>query len=244
MKSPADAKVNSEALDDFLSKAARLTAEELVADRPRDLKRYGLESPAVRWRFQLDGKDVLDLLVGNVDPAGRCYAKLAAGTLVFLLKKDMTPRVLGEFRDRTLWESPPDASRVDLLRLTRDGKTVELTRTGMTWQVVGKPDVRLRPETVDDTLAALAGLKIDHYAVDRDAQKKRFGLDPPELVIEAEADGKKAVLNVGRFEGESKRAYASVPGKDRSEVVVLSEADTARLTRDLDALTRPLPKPR
>ena len=62
------------------------------------------------------------------------------------------------------------------------------------------------------------------------------------LIVEAEAGDRKAVLHIGRFEGDSKQAYAAVPEKDRTDVFVLSEADTARLTRDLDGFGKELPK--
>jgi hypothetical protein len=150
--------------------------------------------------------------------------------------------VLGEFRDRVVWSMPIDAAQAETLTLTRGDKTVVLKKAGAVWHVVGKPDAALSPDTVNDTVAALAGLKLEHYASDKGADRKLFGLDPPELIIEAEAGEKKAVLHVGRFERDSKRAYACLPDKDRSDVFVLSEADTARLMRDLDAFMKPLPK--
>ncbi len=243
MTAPAKAKVDNDQMEEFLSKAAKLEADELIADKPADLKVYGLDKPIARWRFQTDGKDALDLLIGKLDAGGkRAYAKLGNGTLVFLLGPDLTKTALGEFRERTVWGMPLDSAQADTLKLTRDGKTIVLKKRGTVWTVEGKPETPLSNDTVNDTIAALAGLKLERYAVDKDADRKLFGLDPPELVIEAEAGEKKVVLHIGRFEGGSKRAYAALPDKDRSEVLVLSESDTARLTRDLAALAKPLPK--
>ena len=56
------------------------------------------------------------------------------------------------------------------------------------------------------------------------------------------ASGKR-VLHIGRPEGESKRYYARVPDKGRGDVFVISEADGARIVRDLAALTEKPPKP-
>jgi len=50
------------------------------------------------------------------------------------------------------------------------------------------------------------------------------------------------VLHIGRFEGDSKQAYACAPQDGRTDVFVLSEADTTRLTRDLDGFGKALPK--
>jgi hypothetical protein len=243
MTAPVEAKAENDPVEDFLNKAAKLEADELIADKPADLKPYGLDKPTARWRFQADGKDVLDLVVGKLDAGGkRAYAKLGNGTLVFLLSPEMTKSALGEFRERTIFAQPLDAAQADTLKLTQGGKTVVLKKTGAAWSVEGKPDTPLMVDTVNDTLAALAGLKLERYAVDKGADRKLFGLDPPELVIEAEAGEKKIVLHIGRFEGDSKRAYAALPEKERTDVFVLSEADTARLTRDVAALGKPLPK--
>jgi len=230
-------------VEEFLNKAAKLEADELVAEKPADLKPYGLDKPVARWRFQADDKDVLDLVLGKRDAAGkRCYATLGKDGLVFLLSADMTARALGEFRDRTVYSMPIDSAQVDTLRPTRDGKTVTLKKDGAVWSCVEKPSAKVNGETVNDSLAALAGLKLERYAVDKGADKKLFGLDPPVLIVEAEAGEKKAVLHIGRFEGDSKQAYACVPEKDRTDVFVLSEAGTARLTRDLEGFAKALPK--
>jgi hypothetical protein len=243
MTAPLETKVDNDQLEEFLGKAARLEADELIVDRPADLKQYGLDKPTARWRFQYDNKDVLDLLIGKLDSTGkRAHARLGKDGIVFLLSPDMTTRALGEFRDRTVWSTPLDSAQADTLRLTRSGKTLTLKKEASVWKAVEKPEAMLNTETVNDTLAALAGLKLERYAMDKGADKKLFGLDPPELVIEAEAGEKKATLLIGRFEADSKRAYAAVQEKDRSDVLVLSEADTARLTRDLEALGKTLPK--
>ncbi len=241
MTMPLEAKIDADAMDEFLNTAARLEADDLVAEKPADLKPYGLDRPAVRWRFQSDGKDVLDLHVGSADAKGRRYARLGSDGLVFLLKPDLSKTVLREFRETTVWTTPFDAASADTLRLTRGDRTVTLKK-GVLWMVEGKPDVKVELDTVNDTVAALAGLKLDHYAVDKGADKKLFGLDPPELIIEADAGEKKITLHIGRFEGDSKRAYACLPDKGRSDVFVLSAADTARLTRTVEDLGKPLPK--
>jgi len=89
-----------------------------------------------------------------------------------------------------------------------------------------------------ETLAALGGLKAARYVVDKGADLKLYGLGPPELVLEVETPTGQWVLHIGRSEGESKRSYAHVPGKDRSEVFIISEGDAARLMRDLSAFTK------
>jgi len=63
------------------------------------------------------------------------------------------------------------------------------------------------------------------------------------VVIDVQTRDGKRTVQIGRTEGESKRYYARVPAKDRSDVFVISEADGARIVRDLSAFTEKLPKP-
>lgn len=243
MTAPLESKVDHDQMEEFLARVAKLKADELVADKPEDLKPYGLETPAAHWRFQNEGKDVLDLLIGKAGPGSkRRYAKLGNGTLVFLLDADLAQRALGEFRSRTVWTTPLDAAQVETLRLTRGETTLVLKRAGAAWKLEGKPEVKLNAETVNDTVAALTGLKLARYAVDKGADFKVFGLEPPAGGVEAELAGRKMTLYLGHAEGASKRLYARAVEKDRSDVLVLSEEDSARLTRDVAALKKPLPK--
>lgn len=243
LTAPTEAKVDNDRMEEFLGRAAKLKAAELVADKPADLGQYGLETPLARWRFQNDGKDVLDLLIGKTDPSGRHrYARLGKGTLVFLLDADLSKKTLGEFRERTVWSMPLDAAQVETLKLTHGDTVLLMKRVGGNWKVDGKPGVKVNTETVNDTLAALTGLKLDHYAVDKGADFKLFGLEPPQRIVEAELAGRKMTLYLGHPEGDSKRLYARPLEKGRSDVLVLSEEDSVRLSRDLAALQKPLPR--
>ena len=96
--------------------------------------------------------------------------------------------------------------------------------------------MRIRwPETLD----ALAGLKLVRYAVDKDADLRLYGLEPPELVLEVSTRAGKRTLQIGRPDGESKRRYARVAEPGRTDVFVISEADAAKIVRDAAAFTRP-----
>ena len=61
---------------------------------------------------------------------------------------------------------------------------------------------------------------------------------PPERTIIARSRaGTPQTLYLGRFEGDSKRVYARVLDSARTDVFVLSEADSAKLVRELAAFT-------
>lgn len=247
---PTEAEAEQNELDEFVNDLARLRADELVAEKPDDLKPYGLDRPEAAWRLLSGDKEVMNLLIGArekiEDREGpRCYAKLASGDVVFLLGPAMTRRVLAEYRTRSLW---PVLDAVQVERIDYrypDGKDFTLEKVNNTWQVAGQPDRKVNTSAVNETLAALASLKAERTVVDKDADLKLFGLEPPQLVLEVRAKtGAKRVLEIGRSEGESKRSYARAVGGNRGDVVIISEADGARIVRNLAAFSDPSEKRR
>jgi hypothetical protein len=247
---PLETDADQTDLEDFINLLARLRADELVAEKPEDLKQYGLDRPEVRWRLFAGDKEVLGLLIGQhekvkgSEPA-RCYAKLAANDVVFLLDAKLTNRALGEYRNRKLWDSI-DASQVVRLEYGGDsGKPFTLEMVGNTWHVMGKPDVKVNTGAVNDTLAALASLRAERYVVDKGADPKLYGLEPPQLTIEVRTrTGTKRQIFIGGREGESKRHYARLPEGARTDVFVISEADAAKIVRDLAAFVEKEEKPK
>jgi hypothetical protein len=239
MTQPVEAEVEEAALEAFLKALANPRAAELVADKPADLRPYGLDRPEARWRFSAGDKDVLAVLVGNRDPAkGGCYAKLAAGDLVFLLGAGLADQFLGEYRSRAVWTGV-DAAQVEQVRYGYKQQPFVLTKADNDWQVAGMPSAKVKAEAVTDALAALAGLQAARYVVDQGADLKTYGLAEPQLVLEVKPrSGKAHVLHVGNREGDSKRYYARVAEGDSSAVFTISEEDAKRIVRPLKELTQ------
>jgi hypothetical protein len=246
LTSPTVADAEQADLEDFINGLARLRADQLVADRPADLKPFGLDRPEANWRFLSSGKEVLGLLVGKHEAAQlnghakdgpRCYAKLANGDLVFLLNAALSAKALGEYRSRSIWATL-DAAQVETLRYNFTNQSFTLEKSGADWKIAGKPDLMVKPESVTETLDTLARLRAERYVVDKDADWKLYGLEPPQLILEIQTPSGKRSLHLGRTEGDSKRYYARVPDTNRSDVFIISETDGARLVRDLQAFVK------
>jgi hypothetical protein len=180
-------------------------------------------------------------LVGKRGKNGpRAYARLADRDMVFLLDPRLTTKALGEFRQRTVWTPPLDAVQVVELMYQRAGGAFELAKGDDGWKAVSKPDAKIDSRTVEETLAALAGLKLERYVMDKGANLALFGLAPPELAVEITTkSGQRFTLDLGRTEGESKRRYAHVAEKGRTDVFLVSEADGKKIVRDLAAFGKP-----
>jgi hypothetical protein len=239
---PFEGTAEHDDLEDFVNSLARLRADALVADKtpgPGELQKYGLDKPEAHWKLSAGDKEVLHLLIGNAEEHGtRRYAKLASKDLVFLLDPKLSAKALGEFRTRSVWEQPLDASQVEALHYAwaRNPFTLEKANGG-DWQVVGKPDRKVNTEAVNDALAALGRLKVARYVVDKGADAKLYGLDKPELVLEVATRMGKRSLEVGSLAEGTKSHYVRVGGSDKGEVFLLDDADAARIFRDLTGFT-------
>src|SRR5262249_11217940 len=105
MTEPLAAEAEHADLEDFDNALFKLRADELVADKPAadKLKEYGLDKPAMTWKFLAGDKEALVLVVGKRDSTDqRVYAKLGGQDLVFLLQPAVTQRATAEDRKRTV----------------------------------------------------------------------------------------------------------------------------------------------
>jgi len=100
--------------------------------------------------------------------------------------------------------------------------------------VPGKPEQSVNMTTVTDLLSAFANLKVERYIADKDADLKRFGLQPPaRTIVVRPGTGNPQTLYLGAFEPGSKRIYARIYDPSRSDVFVLTESDSGKLFKDL-----------
>src|SRR5439155_6660408 len=176
MTEPLAAEAEPSELDDLVGSMARLRADELVAEKPADLKQYGLDAPEVRWRFLAGDREVLQLQVGKRDDAtGRRYAKLAAGDLVFLLAPDLSAKATAEYRKRTVWTNF-DSAQAESLIYAVGGNTLVLSKPETAWQLQGQPGQAVNAAVINEMLATLAALKVERYVADKGADFRLYGL--------------------------------------------------------------------
>ncbi|HEX4589671.1 MAG TPA: DUF4340 domain-containing protein, partial [Gemmataceae bacterium] len=138
-----------------------------------------------------------------------------------------------EYRKRTLWTGI-DAASVETLVYAVGDQTQVLQKANDGWQVPGRPDQQVNTTAVNDLLGVLAGLKVERYVADKGADLKQYGLQPPQRTVVARTrTGVTATLYLGNTEDGSKRVFARVLDPNRTDVFVLSEADSQRLAKDL-----------
>ena len=196
------------------------------------MEAFGLKNPDVKWQLFADDKPVLTLLLGSKEKDGnRVHAMIDKGNLVALLDPILTGKVLGEYRKRAVW-TDVDASQIESVVISSGTSNVVLQKTGLDWRDPTKPDEKIDPAKVTEFLAAFAGLKAERYASDKDAKLGLYGLEKPQRVIVINQKGSVTkTLQLGGPEGTSagKRVYAKVADPTRTDVFILSDADTAKM---------------
>lgn len=244
---PLQADAEHAELDELMNALASLRADELVKDKSEDLASYGLDRPVVIWRAFNRGKEELSLMVGKTENS-RAYAKLANRDEIALLDRKLTERVLAEYRKRKVWDGV-DAAQVDSVVVSIGSeRTYQFSKFGPSWDDPKSPKDRISTAAVNDFLGALAGLTARRYVVDVNADPKLYGLDKPQRVIVLNqrnpgGGSQTRTLRIGGFEGgsDNRRVYASVDEPGRSDVFVISEADTARILKErTDFLDKPI----
>lgn len=243
MTEPIEADAERTELDEFLRSLAELRADKLIAEKPADLKPYGLDRPRARWQlFSADAKQPsLTLLIGGKDKDGkdkdgkRVFAKLADADLVFVLDDKLSGQALAEYRSRKVWPAL-DSFQIEKLTFGYEKTQFTLQKMGGDWQVAGKPDLKIKADAIRDTLDALARLKADQWIVDKNADPKDFGVDPPLLSLDIETSSGKRTLKIGRQEGGSGRYYALVQGENSGAVFLIGEAEARVIVRPLAAM--------
>jgi hypothetical protein len=231
---PVMADAEQAALDDLVNEFAKLRAADWVSAQPTpaELKAFGLESPEATWTVSNGDKVELKLRLGKKTPDGRAYATTGTGGMVALLGPLQTSKALGEYRVRKPWAL--DGFQAEAVEITRGGKAFLLKKNGTAWSDPDAPGDAIDPRVVTELLGTLTALQVERFAVDADADLKLFGLDRPDTTIAVTLkDGTKTLAIGGPVGGtDGKQRYARVVEKGRTDVFVLSAADTARLTRD------------
>jgi Domain of unknown function (DUF4340) len=230
---PVATEAESAELEALIADLGKLRADTWVAEKKAaDLKSFGLGRPEAKWTLSNGDVTVLILLLGKKTTDGRVHATTDKAELIALLDRSLTARVMAEYRQRKPWDV--DVAQVTEIEIAAPGGTFRLEKAGSAWTDPTKPDDPIDAGEVTSLLGTLGGLRVERYVVDHNAEPKLFGLEQPEFKLTMTPDGGKRVLEVGGVVGGAggKQRYARVAEKGLSDVFVLSEADTMRLTRD------------
>ena len=226
---PLSTKADYGSVEGLIGRLQMAQMKALVANDapPADLKRFGLDKPAISANVNA-GSSRATLLVGSKTPDGTFYAKDMAKTAIFTIEgtlADDLKKGADEYRRKDLFELRPyNTNRIEI---TRDGQTVvfEMTKgTGAvpnTWRRVSPNPGSVDAGKADAFLTKLSNLRALSFL----ATTAKTGLDKPAVSVHAKFEDTK----------EDRVAF----GKAGSDVYAApaGEAGAAKVdSKDFDAM--------
>lgn len=145
------------------STLASLNSERLVEEKPGDLKRFGLDQPAIEIDLAEKAGKTHKLLIGDEAPTGGTFfAMLGGDPRVFTIaayNKSSIDKNLNDLRDKRLLTVNFD--KISRVQLIRGGQEIEFGRNKEEWQIVRPKASRADNSRVEDLIQKLTDAKMD-----------------------------------------------------------------------------------
>lgn len=151
-----------------ISSLSSLNSERLVEDKASDLKRYGLDQPAVEVDITEKNHTTQQLLIGDDTPTGGAvYAMLAGDPRVFTIAsytKSSVDKSVNDLRDKRLLLV--DADKISRIELIRTNQDIEFGRNKDEWQILKPRPLRADTMQVGELARKLADARMDLSGTD------------------------------------------------------------------------------
>jgi len=207
IKKPFEAPTGPGRVQSYIANLLASQALAFGADDGADLAQYGLNNP--RWTLTVQGvanKSVLR--IGNAVSAPkseeskeatdeeRFYAQLEANKVVLEIPRNLVDQIsnlLFEVREKRVL--PVSVAELRTLNYRAYGLDLALQRTNTLWDFADEELSASSPD-VDEFLRGLQSARADEFLQDSEANRKAFGLEQPEIVIEvSKADSTEPALD-------------------------------------------------
>lgn len=170
---PKPLRADQSTVSGIVSTVSLLNSDRVIEEKASDLKRYGLDPPAIEADIAERDSKSQKLLFGDDTPAGSAvYAMLAGDPRVFTVSsytKTSVDKSLNDLRDKRLLTVDPD--KISRLELLRNNQDVEFGRTKDEWQILRPKPLRADSSQVDELVRKLADARMDLSATDDKAAK-------------------------------------------------------------------------
>jgi hypothetical protein len=239
LKKPIQVKADASSVEGLLGRLQTAQMKSLVAAdaKPADLKKYGLDKPAVIVNVT-SGSSRATLLIGGKTSDKAFYARDASQPAVVTIDSpliDALRKGADEYRRKDLFEFRPyNANRIEI---TRDGQTVVFDQTkGQVdaplgkWKRVSPNPGDVDKDKFDDFLGKLSNMRAIAFV---DA-KAKTGLNQPVMTVSLKFnETKEERVSFGKVESD---VYASLSGE--SGAAQASAADFTVMTKALDEVAK------
>ena len=200
----------------LLNSLTGATIDQVVDEKPANLKDYGLDRPALSVEVSTDAKpEKITLLLGDETPTGGgIYAQVVGRPRVFTLysylKSSLDKKVFDLRDKRAVTLAAGELQRIEL---ESKGKRWTLVKNPEgVWDLMLPPAVRADRFTVESLVNRLQNLLMQSVAAEDKKNQGKFGLGAPELRVRLDGPGASQTLLVGKKEGERYYALNSALG--------------------------------
>ncbi len=197
-------------ISSLLSSLTSATVDQVVEQKPSNLKDFGLDNPSVTLDVATDTKPgKFTLLLGDETPtSGGVYAQVAGNprviTLASYLKSSFDKKVF-DLRDKRILTIPTgQVNRIEVVGKSKHW-TLAKNPEGV-WDLVLPPAVRADRFTAEGIVSRLESGTMQSVVADDKKNIGKYGFGSPEVTIRVSGAGTTQTLTLGKKEGE--RYYA------------------------------------
>lgn len=135
---PEKAAADADVVDGILDALSSARISDIVSEKPENLARYGLATPAIAFSAAKTGGGQSSLVLGKKDGDGY-YARDLSRPMIFKVQQDLYAKLADDFsqmRDKTVVRI--DETSLDRIRLQNSNGAIEISRlgTGGQWKIV------------------------------------------------------------------------------------------------------------
>jgi hypothetical protein len=210
---PKKLAADSSAVTSLLSSLTNATVDQVVDQKPANLKDFGLNLPAVTLEITTDAKpQKFELRLGDETPTSSdVYAQVAGSprvvTLASYLKSSFDKKMF-DLRDKRAMTIP--AGQLQRIEVQAKAKHFTLAKNPEgVWDLALPPAVRADRFVVEGMVNRLENLQMQSVAAEDKRNTGKYGLDAPELTLKLGGPGLTQTLTLGKREGERYYAVSS-----------------------------------
>ena len=208
--------ISSNTIESVLYNFAKLNAEKIIEEEPRDLSVYKLDDPSKATAIFKDGTEKT-LLIGMQTPTkSGYYVKTTDENTVYTIGNYTAEKLIARKMDMLetfIYEESMES--LNSLSLTRNGEkvfdaVVENNSLKLTYPLEWTADM----EDIYPMIQALSTLSAKEYITDDMTQKSQYGLEKPKYIFEYSFGNKSYKLSLGNPLQTTTYMYAMLDGID------------------------------
>lgn len=200
------------AVGSFLGSLTSATVDQVVSDKPADLKQFGLDSPQEAIEISTSTRPAeYTLLLGDDTPTGDgVYAQLAGNprvvTVASYLKTSLAKKLF-DLRDKHAVTLDPDQLKQIEVTSKTSRYTLVKNPEGI-WDLVLPPPVRADHYAVDGLVSGLRNLSMQSIVLEKRAELAKYGLISPSLTLKLSGPTATEILALGSKVEKGANYYA------------------------------------